>query len=61
MLVLKRDDLKRQLYDDVRGSIGAMTPEAVDKAYELLHRYAHADQDVKDAHVLAIETSGKRR
>jgi len=61
VLVLKREDLKRQLYDDVRGSIGVMTPEAVDKAYELLHRYAHADQGVKDAHVLAIETSGKRR
>jgi len=37
-----------------------MTPEAVDKAYELLHRYAHADQGVKDAHVSAIKMAAKR-
>ena len=61
VLVLKRYSLERQLFQDVRGSIGAMTPEAVDKAYELLHRYAHADQGVKDAHVSAIETSKRRR
>jgi len=61
VLVLKRGDLKRQLYGDVRGSMGAMTPEGVGKAYELLHCYAHADQGVKDAHVSAIEMSGRRR
>ena len=53
--VLKRGELKSQLSRDLRQSMGAFSPATANMAYELLNRYARADEAVKDAHVAAIK------
>ncbi|MBS3873686.1 MAG: NERD domain-containing protein [Firmicutes bacterium] len=55
--VLKRGELKKQLSRDLHQaqSMGALAPNTVDRAYELLSHYARADQAVKDAHIAHIK------
>lgn len=53
--VIKRDQLNKTIRADIKNSPKLLTTEEINKLYSNLQKYAHADAQVKEAHINNIK------
>lgn len=53
--VVKRGSLKKDLHRDIKENLTALTRETIDRAFTVLNSHAHADDALKQSHIVEIE------